>query len=175
MIRNKAHFWGMVLATLFMIGNWVLVAVYYNRLPNIIPAHFGPSGLPDYWIQKEFWSVFLSPIIQTIMVALFLFLYRFPQYSNIPTTIILMGIEKEKREKIFEMIRNLLVITLLWINLFLGYISYVIIGVALDKIKGLQPIVTILFLVTFFVWLIYYIVKMIFKTKEIMGIEKIYQ
>ncbi|HWP97933.1 MAG TPA: DUF1648 domain-containing protein [Syntrophomonadaceae bacterium] len=46
----------------------LLIAVYYTtshytQLPSRIPTHFGPSGNPDSWSTKGFWSVYLSLVI----------------------------------------------------------------------------------------------------------------
>lgn len=41
----------------------------YANLPDVVPTHFGPSGLPDAWRPKSFWTVMLMPLMTLILSA----------------------------------------------------------------------------------------------------------
>jgi uncharacterized membrane protein len=42
-------------------------ALHYAELPARVPTHFGPSGRPDAWRPKSFWTVMLLPLLTLIM------------------------------------------------------------------------------------------------------------
>ena len=42
-------------------------AMHYHELPARVPTHFGPSGRPDAWRPKSFWTVMLLPLFTLIM------------------------------------------------------------------------------------------------------------
>jgi uncharacterized membrane protein len=41
--------------------------VHYAELPDMVPTHFGPSGAPDAWRPKSFFTVMLLPIGVLVM------------------------------------------------------------------------------------------------------------
>jgi uncharacterized membrane protein len=49
------------------IGAVSYAAMHYADLPARVPTHFGPSGKPDAWRPKSFWTVMLLPILTLIM------------------------------------------------------------------------------------------------------------
>lgn len=68
-----------LIAVMFVVG-----AVFYPRLPDVIPTHWGLSGVPDSWSARSFWSVFMTPLIATGMCGLFLVMPYFdPKRANI--------------------------------------------------------------------------------------------
>lgn len=36
--------------------------LHYGDRPAMVPTHFGPSGRPDAWSPRSFWSVMLLPL-----------------------------------------------------------------------------------------------------------------
>ncbi len=42
-------------------------AMHYADLPAQVPTHFGPSGKPDVWRPKSFWTVMLLPLLTLVM------------------------------------------------------------------------------------------------------------
>jgi uncharacterized membrane protein len=44
-------------------------AMHYHELPARVPTHFGPSGRPDAWRPKSFWTVMLLPLFTLVMGA----------------------------------------------------------------------------------------------------------
>jgi uncharacterized membrane protein len=41
----------------------ILTLNLYHQLPASIPVHFGPNAVPDGWVDKSYWSVFLIPLL----------------------------------------------------------------------------------------------------------------
>ncbi len=41
--------------------------VHYADMPAIVPTHFGPSGQPDAWSPRSFWSVMLMPVVTVLI------------------------------------------------------------------------------------------------------------
>ncbi len=44
----------------------VYAAWWYPDLPARVPTHFGPSGAPDAWHAKGFWTVMLMPLLTIV-------------------------------------------------------------------------------------------------------------
>lgn len=42
-------------------------AAHFAELPAQVPTHFGPSGRPDVWRPKSFWTVMLLPLLTLVM------------------------------------------------------------------------------------------------------------
>jgi uncharacterized membrane protein len=40
---------------------------HYPQMPDMVPTHFGPSGRPDAWSPRSFWSVMLLPATSLLM------------------------------------------------------------------------------------------------------------
>jgi uncharacterized membrane protein len=42
-------------------------ALNYDRMPERVPTHFGPSGRPDRWAPRSFWAVMALPVATLTM------------------------------------------------------------------------------------------------------------
>jgi uncharacterized membrane protein len=42
-------------------------ALNYDRMPGRVPTHFGPSGRPDQWAPRSFWTVMILPAGTLVM------------------------------------------------------------------------------------------------------------
>lgn len=164
--KNKKHLAVLIIAFLLAVASWVIAIYYWGKLPQIIPTHFGITGQPDSWSNKSFWSVFFVPLLQSVMFALFVFLYWKPQFSDMPTTLWLTTMDKETKDHAFGLIRTMLVVVSLWINVLFTYITYSIIASAQMKQLGLNPWIMFGILGILIVWLTYYTVKVYKVTKE---------
>jgi uncharacterized membrane protein len=49
------------------LGAVTYAAMHYAELPAQVPTHFGPSGRPDAWRPKSFWTVMLLPLLTLVM------------------------------------------------------------------------------------------------------------
>jgi len=130
--------WIVSIALVFL--SWTVTAICYPKMPDRIPIHYNAKGEPDGWSKKGFWSVFLIPLIQTIIVPVLLIPYFKPQFSNIPTTFALELIPEGEKAGVYRQIKRFVTLMGLWISLFLTFMG---VGIALNGIgtwRGLNPI-----------------------------------
>lgn len=155
------------LNVVLLIVSWAMAAYFYPSLPDRIPTHFGPSGQADAWSHKSFWSVFLLPIFQTGLIVIFSLLYRYPQYSNIPSTIALEALEPEFRDHIFEMIRRLLAVIFTFINAIFLYILWVMLRAGMSPRHEINPAIFLGWMGALLIFIAVYMIRMIRKTRAI--------
>ena len=171
-IEKKWHFWVLILCGVLAVSSLAIAIYYWGKLPQTIPTHFGFSGQANAWGDKSVWYSFLMPILQTLMLIGFVILYFKPQYTNMPTTMLLTTLDKKKRDYAFDLIRNMIVITLLLIGLFFTYLTYGINYSALHADAGLSPQVMFTWLIVLLAWLIWYNVKVYRVTKKFIAEAK---
>lgn len=152
---------GLIIAALAM------TSYLWGQVPASIPTHFGPAGTPDAWTTKSFVALFLMPLVNIVMFLLFALLYKYPQYSSWPTTLILMTVEEEKRERIFHVFREMMAWILLTISAMFAYIQYAILATANGRANGLSPILMIGFIAIIAILLIYINARMFVTVKQI--------
>lgn len=162
---NKLHFVLMVIAGLFALMSWVIAIYYWQKLPGTIPTHFGFNGAPDTWSPKSILYGFMMPGLQTIMLLGFLFLYEKPQYSDIPTTMLLMSLDEKPRQHAFALIRIMLVGISLWLGVLFTYLTYSMNASALSQIFGPSPYIMGCLIIGMLAWLIWYTIKVYRYTK----------
>lgn len=151
-----------------LVSVFTMSVFFWNELPTRIPVHFGLSGTPDSWAPKSIIYLFLVPMILLVMFLVFLLLYRYPQYSSFPTTLILMAVEEKKREHIFDIIRSMLSLVLLWLTIFFSYLQFSILATANGRALGLLPYVMIGALIILLAILITYSVKMYLSIRKML-------
>lgn len=166
LLNNKKHLAGFIAATILAVVSWVIGIYFWNKLPAVIPVHFGINGQADGWANKSFWSVFFVPFLQTLMLGSFVFLYWKPQYSDIPTTLWLMTMDKKARDHAFDLIRTMLVVIALWIGVLFTYLTFGIVASAKEISLGLSPWIMGIILIGMIVWLTYWTVKVYRTTKS---------
>lgn len=164
--EKQWHLWLLILCAILAIASWVIAIYYWGKLPQTIPTHFGLSGQADSWNDKNLFFVFMIPVLQLVMVVGFVFLYFRPQYTSMPTTMLLMTLEKSKRDHAFMLIRNMLIITLIFVGVFFTYLTFAMNYSALHSDVGLMPQLMIIWLVALFAWLIWYNVKVYRVSKK---------
>jgi uncharacterized membrane protein len=150
-----------------------MIAFYFwSKLPQTIPTHFSFSGQADSWSQKSLWYMLLVPLLQTVLVIGFGFLYLKPQYTNIPSTLFLITYEKTKRNIAYKLIRNMLVVSLAFVGVFFTYLTFALNYAAFHGSISLMPLVLIVWLVALFAWLIWYNVKVYRTTMKFIADNK---
>ena len=147
---KRWHLTVFVLSIILAVASWLVVLHYWALLPNNIPVHFGFNGTPDAWGHKSIFNSFLIPTIQTAILAGFSFLYYKPEYSDIPTTLLLTTLPKEQKEHAFALIRTMLIMVLLFMGFIFTYVTYMINAVALNKPLGINPWFVIIILLIMF-------------------------
>lgn len=150
-----------ILIGLLLAVMWGMMIWAWPLLPDRIPGHFGSTGIPDGWTSKGFWSVWFLPVLTTLMGGLFGWLYRYPQYANIPSTILIAAFPEPERTMMLRMIRHFLLITYLIMVLIFVQIVFGIMSVGLGVDDRLNPwvlfgLVAVLFftIIRYTVWLV---------------------
>ena len=123
---------------------WVAIIVMLNRLPDIVPTHFGPSGAPDAYGGKH--QMLFPCILVSVMGACFLAGAYFPHTLNLP------GIKMTNLRQALLGVRMMRVMALLMLGLAAA--------IALDTVQGhifyvLLAIVALLVVAVVFTVLIY--------------------
>ncbi len=82
----------------------------WPRLPERIPAHFGPDGAPDRWTDTTLASWFFLPVVAVACWALVLggreWMVRRPRTMNLPSGQSLEDFPEEVRPAILEYMRG---------------------------------------------------------------------
>lgn len=154
------------IAILMAIASWAITIFYWDKLPSSVPTHFGFNGQPDGWAAKSLFSVFLLPAIQTVLQIGFVFLYYKPQYSDMPTTMWLMTIDKKDRDHAFSLIRTMLVGTSLWIGALFTYLAYGMNISAVNENSGLTSWIMLILIGGMLAWLAFWTFRVYRATKE---------
>jgi hypothetical protein len=73
--------------TILILGWWIALSSY-PRLPETIPMHFGIKGDVDGWGGR--WTIFLLPVIATLIFALDLWIFNRPDViARTPASLII--------------------------------------------------------------------------------------
>lgn len=169
-LKHKIYF---SIAALLALVSWAIAIYYWDKLPQVIPIHFGISGQADGWANKSIFNVFLMPFLQSLLLGLFVILYYKPQYSDIPTTMWLMTLDKKHRDHAFSLIRIMLVGMSLWIGLLFTYITYGSNVSALNHDLGLSSPLLFSIIGLMIIWLIFWTVKVYRATRQAMNSKRI--
>lgn len=146
----------MVLSGLLIIAS-VAISIYgWYALPNTIPTHFNFSGQPDAWGDKSVFTIFFVPTLQIILTALFVFLYFKPQFTNMPTTLFVVSLPEKQKKRSLELIRNVTVITSIWINTLFTFLALMIIHGSQEQQLGYEKWTLVSLVTVLLIWLICY-------------------
>ncbi len=165
LLKNCIQLVLMITAVFLALLSWAISLYYWRILPAVIPTHFGIGGAPDAWSDKSVFYSFLIPGLQTVMLAFFLFLYEKPQYSDMPTALLLTAMPKPHREHAFALIRIMLVGTSLWLGALFSYLTYAMNASAIAQIIGPSPYLMGSLIIGMLLWLGWYTVKVYRYTK----------
>ena len=156
-----------VLAGILTLASFAIAFFSWDKLPAIIPTHFGISGEPNAWAPKSLFYVYLIPTLQLLLVGGFAFLYYKPQYSDMPTTLLLMAMDQEDRDHAFGLIRTMLAVLVLWTSVLFTFVTYMITSSSLNQSTGYTPYIMLTIIGGMLVWLVWYTVKVYRVTKEL--------
>ncbi len=141
-----------VLGVLFV---FLLVYQSWGVLPDRIPTHFGFTGQPNAWGNKE--SLFFLPLIALAMYLLLTIVSIFPHTFNYPGKI-----TEENAAAQYIMARYLIAVLKVETIWLFAYIQWVTIEVALEKATGLSN----LFLPIVMVVMVGTIIVYVYKARE---------
>ncbi len=135
---------------LAILAIWGLVISNYSSLPDSIPIHFNAAGSPDKFGGKA--TLFVLPIMSSILFFGLTFLNKFPEIFNYPIQITQANAPAQYRN-ITRMIKYLKMI----IALIFGFIVFKNIQIAQGVEDGLGIWFTPLSLGFLFIPLVYFI------------------
>lgn len=114
-------------------------AMHYHELPARVPTHFGPSGKPDAWQPKSFWTVMLLPLFTLIMgvgmAGVAFLIARAKRAIRFPQTHISVEAQRRFRQAMTRFMSLLAVV----ITGMLMMMSIDSIRVGLGQAEGLSP------------------------------------
>lgn len=168
---KRIHLLSFAASAGLLVAAVVMTALFWNQLPAQIPTHFNFAGTPDAWTSKNLITTFMVPLIHLGIFLLFVMLYRHPQYSSWPTTLILMTVDEEKREKIFAVLRGMMVATLFWISTLFAYIQFSVIATANGRSSGIMTQIMIGFLAVMFIVLVVYNAKIFITVRKLIKVK----
>ena len=82
-----------MLGWFILIMFWILTILNYSNIPGTIPTHFDLTGKPDGFGDKS--SIFILPVISSVLYIGMTILNRFPHIFNYPTKITNQNAERQ--------------------------------------------------------------------------------
>ncbi|MDX2055073.1 MAG: DUF1648 domain-containing protein [Polyangiaceae bacterium] len=73
------------LSTVCTVGLDLYAVIVRRRLPEVVPTHFGVSGIPNAWGPK--WILFLVPALATLAYLAMMLVERVPHAFNYPVQV----------------------------------------------------------------------------------------
>jgi uncharacterized membrane protein len=119
-----------LISTLCVIAMWVYLYIVWSNLPSIIPIHFNISGTPDRFGNKS--SVFLLPIIGSIMHILLVVLSKMPHCFNYP-----VSVTENSAEALYKIGKQLILLLDMELSLMFLILLWEDIQSAIGNISGL--------------------------------------
>lgn len=168
-MKKEWHKYALIFAGSLAILSLGISIYFWPELPSTIPTHFGFNGQPDSWADKSIFYAFMIPFLQLVLFLGFIFLYSKPQYSDMPTTLLLMAMPEDKKEHAFDLIRTMLVIVTLWMGALFTYLNYGINASAMGNNSALNPWIMGALMLGLFVWLAWYTVKVYKYTRKLIN------
>lgn len=82
-----------VISSIALIAFWLMAILSYSKLPDLIPIHYNGLGEVDNYAGKK--SIFLLPIIGTLIFLILTFVVKYPETLNYPTKITVENAERQ--------------------------------------------------------------------------------
>jgi uncharacterized membrane protein len=139
------------LAALGVLSAWLIVAVSWSALPEIVPHHFDGSGRPDAWGSK--YLLWIFPALALFFYVGFTLLARIPHRFNywVPLT-------EQNAERQFRNARCLLAVLKAEVTAFMAFLGWDIIRLVKgngEKLSGyLIPVAILVILGTVAVFMV---------------------
>ncbi|MBI2984640.1 MAG: hypothetical protein HYY50_03380 [Candidatus Kerfeldbacteria bacterium] len=136
------------LGVVAMATTWFLLIYFFQDLTATVPVQFMLTDQLSGYLRTSWWLYFLPGWLQLVLGALVWWLYRRPEYTNIPTSFLLPLVPDPLGRQIRQVIRHVLVMSWLLVNLLLAYGSLGMVTVGLGLATRLQawPVYGILLL-----------------------------
>ncbi len=121
---------GVVLASLALM--FVIPALHYSELPDVIPIHFNWKGEADGYAPKAF--LWLLPTISTFTCGLMVILARYPHTFNYP-----VKITEQNADAHYRLAARMMRLLNAVIAVFFAYLSWALVHMALEGRSTLEP------------------------------------
>lgn len=72
-----------IIPMVITIGLIIYTFMKYSQMPDMIPTHWGPSGQPDAFSEKTYFSVISLPLILLVMQGMFLMMSEGMKFSGV--------------------------------------------------------------------------------------------
>ncbi len=148
-----------------LIFAWSYAFGQYANLPDVIPTHFGFNGMPDDWSNKGFVSVYLLPLIATLVYLMDFGINIAVIKSKDPRKFINLPIAKDVvlDTKTLELIRTAVVRFMyamnLLITLLFAYLTYTTIQTGLGNANGVNSVLLFIIIGALLVLTVWFTVK----------------
>ena len=139
---------------------WVSVINVYPTLPDLIPTHFGLDGIPDTFGSRN--SIFLLPIIATVLVILMTTLSFMPHLFSYP-----VRVDRTNAQKQYSMAVSYLLLTQLIVIILFILIDYHTVLVVFDKGNKINPYCIPFLIVALFIPSVFHY----FRSKRVKAIK----
>jgi len=131
---------------------WAMTAVYFTHLPENIPSHFNFAGKADDYGGR--FTVFLLPVIGTVLFVLLTVLNKYPHIFNYP-----VKITPENALKNYSMAARFIRYLKFALLLLFIFINYFTIQTAMGESSGLGIWIHVIMILFLIVPLIFYVIK----------------
>ena len=118
-------------ALIVLIATWGFTIYHFNQLPDIIATHFDFNGNPDGFGSK--YTIWLLPVIITLVYILIYVLNRYPHKFNYLTKI-----TEQNAQKQYKLASRMMRILLFNITILFAYITFKEINGAYSKSSTLE-------------------------------------
>ena len=71
-----------IIPMIITVGLIIYTYMKYPQMPDMIPTHWGPSGQPDAFSEKTYFSVISMPLILLVMQGMFLMMSEGMKFSG---------------------------------------------------------------------------------------------
>lgn len=128
----------------------ILPIIYFNKLPERIPIHFGFNGEPDGFGSKIF--ILVLPFVGILLFAMMFWINKYPHTFNYLTKI-----TDENAHQQYRFVTKLIRVLNALITGMFAYITHIIIQTALGNKNGFSSSFIIIFVILIFSIIGYYI------------------
>jgi len=166
--------WLIILHLVLILCVWILPLMMIQELPDTVPVHFDAHGNPDSYATKTSFSLWILPVMATVLGMLVLILIRFPKLFNHPRRREVAKLPEHLRPQVYAILIEMMLVVFICMDILMFVIEY---GALTSARTGhLSQSVPLILVIAFFplALLIYYlprIGKTVDRLKKIAATE----
>jgi len=139
-----------IIAVFGLVVLTILPIIYFNKLPERIPIHFGFNGEPDGFGSKIF--ILVIPFVGILLFTMMLWINKYPHTFNY-----LPKITNENAHQQYRLATKLIRVLNALITCMFAYITHTIIQTALGNKNGFSSSFIVIFVILIFAIIGFYI------------------